>query len=183
MGYTHSMLTSLPCGQWTVGGFSDGVALMKALGECPGWTQELRCALSCVALWRNVGFVGRLWVGFWASVGSSSKWLRWGHGLKFGPIIELHLSIGEHCAGCHLRNAHGYYRATPLDRGAFTQVTPAQCSRPCPAGSGQYVGSLTGWGLGRMPGLDAGLALRAVWRRFVVRCWFCGPSLGGVLGA
>ena len=33
-----------------------------------------------------------------------------------------------------------------------------------------------------MPGLDAGVALRAILRRFVVGCWLCGPSLGGVLG-
>ena len=29
MGYTHSMLTSLPCGQRTVGGFSDGVTFWR----------------------------------------------------------------------------------------------------------------------------------------------------------
>ena len=33
-----------------------------------------------------------------------------------------------------------------------------------------------------MLGLDAGVALRAILRRFVNRCRFCGPSLGGVLG-
>ena len=36
------------------------------------------------------------------------------------------------------------YRATVLERGAFAHVTPAQFSRPRPAGDGQYVGSLTG---------------------------------------
>ena len=33
-----------------------------------------------------------------------------------------------------------------------------------------------------MPGLDAALALRAVLRRVMVMCWFCGPSLDGILG-
>ena len=128
---TRSMLTSLPCGQWTVCGVSDEETFWKfwenarvgrllgriiregakraggyvddseendergcegvpiiigprradrpsstmlsrrrlsrsrsltnfpGWGECPGWTQELRCALSCVALYWRVGFVGR----------------------------------------------------------------------------------------------------------------------------
>ena len=33
-----------------------------------------------------------------------------------------------------------------------------------------------------MPGLDAGVALRAILRRFEVRCWTLAPSLDGVLG-
>ena len=100
------------------------------------------------------------------------------------------------------------YRATPLDRGALSRVTPAQCSRlfielqfsigehyhglhplnahvPALRAVDSLVGSLTGWplgGFGRMPGLDAALALRAVLRRFVVRCRFCGPSMSFVLG-
>ena len=32
-----------------------------------------------------------------------------------------------------------------------------------------------------MPELDAGVALRAILRRFVLACWLSGPSLSGVL--
>ena len=97
------------------------------------------------------------------SVGSSTRWLRWGRVFKFGPTIELQFSIGEHSR----------------------RLPPAQCSRPSPAGSGHYVGSLVGWlfgGFGRMPGSDAGVALRAILRRVVVGCGFCEPSSGGVVG-
>ena len=79
---------------------------MKVLGECPGWTQELRFALSCVALWLSVGCVGRLWVAYWVCEGYSTGWLRWARVFKFGPIIELHLSFGEHYRGLHPLNAH-----------------------------------------------------------------------------
>ena len=95
--------------------------------------------------------------------GSSSKWLRCKHGLKFGSIIELHLSIGEHYAGYHPLNAH-----VPALRAVDSMwgLRRGGCFE----------------GYGRTPGLDAGLALRAVWRRFVVGCWLSGPSLSGVLG-
>ena len=74
--------------------------------------------------------------------------------LSVGGLFEEVASLG---ACVQIRTD---YRATALDRGVLSRVTfielqfsieehsrglpPAQCSRPCPAGSGQYVGSSTG---------------------------------------
>ena len=45
-------------------------------------------------------------MGFWVREGSPIRWLRWARVFKFGSIIELHLSFGEHYRGLHPLNAH-----------------------------------------------------------------------------
>ena len=108
---TRSMLTSLPCGQWTVGGISDGVTFWR--------------------FWENAR-VGR-------RLGSSSRPAScggrcWRCGLSLGGVLGvggLFVEVAPMKAWAQIR---ANYRATSLDRGAFSRVTTRSMLTSLPSG-------------------------------------------------